>query len=83
MDADEQQIVVQSLKEKLLSQIELIRNKKLIMPYRLNTAVVITDLELELNKLQLSVIATSSLKILRVFEYRILIYLKIAVKPHL
>lgn len=79
---EEHEVKLNALKNKLLKNIQLVKNKNIPKPYRLNKAVVVTDIDLELDKIELAVIATVSFKILDVFEHRIKQYLKIAVKPH-
>lgn len=77
MDEEQYQVAIQQLKNKLFKQIEFIKSKKIPKQIRINKAVVITDFDIELHKIQLAVIATSSLKILSVFENRLATYLKI------
>lgn len=79
---EEYEVKLNTLKNKLLKYIELVKNKNIPKPYRLSKAVVITDINIELEKIRLAVITTSSLKVLDVFKTRLESYLKIEVLLH-
>lgn len=76
---EEHEVKLRFFKNKLLQNIELVKNKNIPKPYRLNKAVVITDMNVELEKIRLAVVTTSSLKVLDVFKTRLETYIKIGV----